>query len=336
MKKNILLISVLLLGLSACAPQASQSQTGLTQISLALDWTPNTNHTGIYVAQQQGLYAQQRLALTLLPYSANTTPEALVSSGKADFGMSFEQNVATARAAGEDVVSIAAIIQHDTSIFIASKNSQIQRPAQFAGKRYATFGGPFESNIIQKMIKCDGGADTNFQSITVNLGILDAVKHGQADFSWGFLGWEGIEAQRQHLDVVTFPPTAYCVPDNYSPVIITSHRLIHQHPDEVRKFMAATSRGYTYAIQHPDAAAQLLMKGVPAGTFDDPGLVIQSQEYLSQQYAKGASKWGIQTLPMWTAFPHFLFETGKEVDANGKPLAKEPDESQFFTNQFLL
>ncbi len=333
MKKSILLIFVLLLGLSACAPQASQSKTGSTQMSLALDWTPNTNHTGIYVAQQQGLYAQQGLALTFLPYSANTAPEALVSSGRADFGISFETTVATARAAGEDVVSIAAIIQHDTSIFIASKQSHIQRPAQFAGKRDAA-SGTFESDIIKKMIKCDGGTDTNFQSITTNLGALDAVKNGQADFSWGFIGWEGMEAQRQHMDVVTFPTTTYCVPDNYSPVIITSNRLIHQHPDEVRKFMAATSQGYNYAIQHPDAAAQLLMKAVPAGTFDDPGLVIQSQQYLSQQYAKGAPKWGVQTLHMWTAFPHFLFETGKEVDADGKPLAKEPDESHFFTNQF--
>src|SRR4051812_13145974 len=101
MKKNILLVFLLLVGLSACTPQASQSKVGSMQISLALDWTPNTNHTGIYVAQQQGFYAQQDLALTLLPYSENTTPEALVSSGRADFGISFEQNVATARAAGE-------------------------------------------------------------------------------------------------------------------------------------------------------------------------------------------------------------------------------------------
>src|SRR5712664_3382594 len=107
--KNTLLMCLLLLGLSACVPQVSQSKSGSMQISLAFDWTPNTNHTGISVAQQQGLYTRQGLALTFLPYSANTTPEAQVSSGKADFGISFEQNVATARSAGEDVVSIAAI-----------------------------------------------------------------------------------------------------------------------------------------------------------------------------------------------------------------------------------
>ncbi|HEY4035919.1 MAG TPA: ABC transporter substrate-binding protein [Ktedonobacteraceae bacterium] len=161
--------------------------------------------------------AQQGLALTFLPYSANTTPEAQVSSGKADFGMSFEQNVAVARAAGEDVVSIAAIIQHDTSIFLASKNSRIQRPAQFAGKRYAAYGGPFESDILEKMITCDGGTDTNFQSITANLGALDAIKSNQADFTWGFLGWEGVEASRQHMAIVTFPPTAYWA---HHPIIV--------------------------------------------------------------------------------------------------------------------
>jgi ABC-type nitrate/sulfonate/bicarbonate transport system substrate-binding protein len=340
LRRAWILAALLPLFLAACGgASGSQGPQNLTTVSLALDYTPNTNHTGIYVAQQKGWYQQQGLNLNILPYSQNAAPEALVASGKADFAISYEESVTTARVSGEDLVSIAAIIQHNTSGLAVRADSGITRPAQLAGKVYGSFGDPFEPYVISDVINCDGGHVTPQQiknnSPVISDDGLASLKTKKIDYVWIYFGWEGIEFQRNGLKFNYFPISSYCIPDYYTPVIITSGAFIKNHPDLVRKFMAATAQGYNYAIAHPDDAAQILIKAVPLGTFDDTGLVTQSQEYLSKQYALDAPKWGYQTLQKWHDFPHFLFETGKLADANGNPVTTEPDESQFFTNQFL-
>ncbi len=339
LRRAWMLAALLPLFLAACGSATGQGTQNLTPVSIAMDWTPNTNHTGIYVAQEKGWYQQQGLNLSILPYSANVAPEALVASGKADFAISYEENVTTARVSGEDLVSIAAIIQHNTSGLAVRADSGITSPAQLAGKIYGSFGDPFEPYVISSVINCAGGhvtpAEIKKTSPVISDDGLASLETKKIDYVWIFYGWEGIEFQRAGLKFNYFPISNYCVPDYYTPVIITSESFIKSHPDLARKFMAATSQGYEYAIAHPDDAASILINAVPPGTFSDPGLVTASQEYLSKQYALGAPKWGYQTLQKWTNYPHFLFETGNLTDANGTPVKTEPDESQFFTNEFL-
>ncbi len=90
----------------------------LTTMSLALDWTPNTNHTGIYVALNQHWYQAEGINLQLLPYSTNVSPDVLVSSGKANVGISATEGIVSDAAAGQPVVSLAAIIQHNVTLSV--------------------------------------------------------------------------------------------------------------------------------------------------------------------------------------------------------------------------
>ncbi len=307
----------------------------LDPVTLALDWTPNTNHTGIYVAMQKGWYQQQGIDLKLTPYSSSVAPETLVATGKADFAISFTESVTAARAVGQPLVSVAAVIQHNTSALVSLKSSGLNTVASLAGKRYAGFGAPYEQPIIEQALSCGGASSTSFQNVTTDLDPIAALKSKQFDFAWVYVGWEVIEAQRQGLDLNVFPLTDYCIPDYYSPVIITSAKVIQQRPDVIKRFLKATSEGYTYAVQHPKDAADLLIKGAPEGTFDDTGLVYASQQYLSPQYSADTSCWGTQTLAKWTNYPRFMFNHQAIQDANGNPITAEPNYAAAFTNQFL-
>jgi ABC-type nitrate/sulfonate/bicarbonate transport system substrate-binding protein len=109
-------------------------------VRFALDWTPNTNHTGIYVAQQKGWYAEEGIDLQILPYSDANTPDTLVGTGQADFGISFTEAVVTDRAAKLPVKSVAAVLQTNTSAIVTLKSSGLDRPSKLEGKRYAGFG----------------------------------------------------------------------------------------------------------------------------------------------------------------------------------------------------
>ena len=330
------LLTLLVAGCSFGKTTSSANYTGpVAHVKLALDWTPNTNHTGIYVALAKQWYKQQGIDLTLLPYSGSIAPEQLVATGQADFAISFPEAVTADRALGQPLVSIAAIIQHNTSALITLKQSGLDTVAKLAGKRYAGFGTSYEQPVVSQVLSCGGAASASFQNITTTLDPIAALKSGQFDFAWVYEGWEVIEAQRQGLDLNVFPLLDYCMPDYSSPVIITNANLIAQHPDVIRRFLKATAQGYTYAVQNPKDAATLLIQGAPAGSFDDQQLVYASQAYLSPRYMQDATCWGQQTLEKWTNYPRFMYNHGAIQDANGNPITTQPDYSAAFTDQFL-
>jgi ABC-type nitrate/sulfonate/bicarbonate transport system substrate-binding protein len=333
------LLALVPLMLASCSFGAntttSSSTGGLTQVKLALDWTPNTNHTGIYVAMEKGWYRQEGIDLQILPYSSSIAPEQLVGTGQAAFGISFTEGVTSARAAGEPVVSIAAIIQHNTSALVTLKSSGLDTVAKLAGKRYAGFGAPYEQPVISQVLGCGGAPSTSFQNITTTLDPIAALKSGHFDFAWVFTGWEGIEAQEQGIALNVFPLLDYCMPDYYSPVIITNQQLIQQNPNVITRFLKATAMGYTYATHHPKDAANLLIQRAPAGTFPDKQLVYDSQNYLSSRYSADATCWGVQTLDKWTNYPRFMYTHNALTNANGQPLTSAPDYAAAFTDQFL-
>jgi ABC-type nitrate/sulfonate/bicarbonate transport system substrate-binding protein len=336
-----LLVGVVAALLASCAGGSTGTQTPgsgntfLDKVALALDWTPNTNHTGIYVAMQKGWYQQQGIDLSLTPYSSSVAPETLVATGKADFAISFPESVTAARAVGQPLVSVAAVIQHNTSALVSLKGKGLDSVASLAGKRYAGFGAPYEQPVVGQVLSCGGAANPSFQNVTTSLDPIAALKSGQFDFAWVYEGWEVVEAQRQGLTLNVFALTDYCIPDYSSPVIITSQQVIQQRPDVIKRFLKATAQGYTFAEQQPKAAADLLIKGAPAGSFDDTGLVEASQQFLSPKYAADAACWGVQTLAKWTNYPRFMFNHKAILDANGNPITKEPDYASAFTDAFL-
>ncbi len=334
------LLALLPLFVAACTPfgvaTSTSSYTGpVAHVALALDWTPNTNHTGIYVAMRKGYYQRQGIALSLTPYSSSVAPEELVATGKADFAISFPEAVTTFRAQGLPIVSIAAVIQNNTSALVSLKNSGLDTVASLAGKRYAGFGAPYEQPVVAQVLACGGAKSTSFQNITTQLDPIEALKSGHFDFAWVYEGWEVIEAERAGVQLNVFPLLNYCMPNYSSPVIITNENLIKQHPDVIRRFLAATAQGYTYAVHQPHDAAAQLIAGAPAGTFDDTGLVYASQAYLSGQYMLGAACWGQQTLAKWTNYPRFMYTHGAIQDANGKPVTTPPDYAAAYTDAFL-
>jgi ABC-type nitrate/sulfonate/bicarbonate transport system substrate-binding protein len=186
MNKRFLLLAAL----------ASSATIGLAQqnatVSLALDWVPNVNHIGVYVAQAQGWYAQRGINLKILPYGS-VSPDVLVATNKADLGISSGEGITTAAVNGEPVVSIATVYNTNTSALAVLESAKILRPKDLDGKIYAAFGAPYEKAILERIIKTDGGKGV-FKSPTLSVYGLEALLAGKADFMWIFEGVEGVEA----------------------------------------------------------------------------------------------------------------------------------------------
>jgi ABC-type nitrate/sulfonate/bicarbonate transport system substrate-binding protein len=312
------------------APAGSQP---LKKMTLALDWTPNTNHSGVYAALQQGWYKDQGIDLKVLPYSSSVSPDTLVSQGKADVGISSTESIVADAATGQPVVSIAAILQHNTSALVTLADSGIKRPRDLDGKTYGGFGAPYEGAVVSAMIQKDGGQG-KFRNVTLDVDAMEALKSHKIDFVWIFEGVEGIQAKHEGLKLNYFYITDFGIPDYYTPNFITGSKQMKSEPDLLRKFMTATAKGYEYARQHPKETAQMLIDGAGKENFPDTSFVMDSQTFNSAHYADTGRQWGVQDDAAWQGYPNFMLNAGAIQDASGKPI-KSMDFKQLYTNEFL-
>ncbi len=319
-----MVVSLIVIGLgwlSAATVGADQ-----THVQLALDWTPNTNHTGIYVASELGYFADESLEIEIVQ-PGPTTSIQLTGSGKTAFGVSMQEYVTMARAIGVPVVSIAAVVQHNTSGFAALTEKGIRTAKDFENKRYGGWGQQLEEVMIRTVMAQE---EADFDTVTfVNIGTIDAfvaARRDLADFFWIFYGWSGINAKLQGIDFSFLPLIEHAeVLDYYTPVIITNETLIQQDPGLVECFLRALKKGYEYAIENPDEAAAILLSRVPEL---DEALVVASQRWLSGKYAEDSEVWGMQKQEVWQRFAEWALEN-QLIDT-------EIDAERAFTNQFLL
>lgn len=330
MKNMAILITIfLVLTLAACTDHVATDEfeeVAPTSITMMLDWVPNTNHTGLFVAQAKGYFEDENLQVEIIQ-PGEVYAEQAVASGAADFGVSFQEQITLARADSVPIVSIAAIIQHNTSGFASRGDLQVSTPADWAGLTYGSYGSPFEEPTLRVLMSCAGG---DFEALNiVNTGFADPLAlldEKQIDLAWIFYAWQGIQAERENIDlnVIMMQDWFDCIPDYYTPVLIASERTITERPQLVSRFLRAVSRGYQYAIENPDDAAEILLASVPEL---DAGLVRSSQAWISPRYQAEAARWGEQSLDVWQGYSNWMLEN--DIIAEGI------DAQAAFTNAFL-
>ncbi|MFI5225240.1 MAG: ABC transporter substrate-binding protein [Candidatus Limnocylindrales bacterium] len=304
-------------------------------VRLALDWTPNTDHTGFYVAEAKGWYRDAAIDLQILPYGT-LAPETLMGSGQADCGISFQDALTFAVASGVKIESVMAILQHDASAIAVLADSGITRPRQLDGKVYAGFGYPNEVPTLKTVIKADGGSG-DFKVVTADSTAYEALYSHKADFTIPFTAWEGVEAQERGIALRYFQFTDYGFPDFYQVVLACSTSWLDAHPGVARRFVGATVQGFQYAATNPDDAAAILITQNP-GVFDsNKQLPLDSARYLAagHYYTDANGQVGTQTLDQWTGYSKFLYDQGLLSGPDGKPLTAPPDYASLFTTEFL-
>jgi ABC-type nitrate/sulfonate/bicarbonate transport system substrate-binding protein len=330
------LAAVTATGTACGSSSAAKGNTGapLTTVTLALDWTPNTNHTGIFAAQQLGYFKDAGIDLKILPYGS-TAPETLISTHKADFGISYQDGLTEAAATGGDITSVFAITQKTDVVIGVRADSGITSPKQLDGKTYAGYGSPLEQPMLTYVIKKAGGTGT-FKNVTLNTNAYQALYAGQADFALPEPTWEVIQANLVGKPLITFDTAQYGFPAIYSALIASSHQYLNAHGDLAKKFLGAVHRGYDYAAAHPAAAASLLIKANQAVLGAQKDLVDQSAALEAAQYYKDpAGKIGTQSDARWKTLTDFLYANGILTDSAGKALAAEPALSTLYTNAYL-
>ncbi len=309
---------------AAAAVLTVSGAQALEKTTVVLDWTVNTNHTGLYVAQSQGWFQAEGLDVEIQP-APEMGAAGLLASGRADFAFSYQEEILQSRAGGVALTAVAAVIQNNTSGFASRKTAQIRRPKDFEGKRYGGWGSPMEEAVLKAVMKADGG-DSSKVTI-VNLGDQDwfAASERNIDFAWVFEGWTVQEAGVRGLAVDYLDlKKLNAVLNYYTPVMAVNQSLIQKNPEKIRAFLRALSKGYQFAAQHPEEAAAILLKAAPE--LNAP-LVKASQKFLAGQYVAQAARWGEFDPKRWNAFTSWMKDNAL--------IAVLPAAESLFTNAFL-
>lgn len=313
--------------LSGCgSSKKSEGEEGLEKVKVILDWTPNTNHTGIYVAKEKGYFKDLGLDVEIIQPSEGSSLQ-LVAAGKGDFAITYQEDLTYARTSDSPmpVKAIATIIQHNTSGFASPKEKNIKTVKDFEGKVYGGFGGPSEKAILQAVME-KAGADFS-KLTTVDVGTEDffiATKNN-LDFEWTFEGWTNISAKLRNFDINYIPLRELDERlDYYTPIIASSESTLNEKSDMVKKFMEATSKGYEFAINNPEESAEILVKEVPE---IDKDLAVESQKFLAKEYKSDANRWGEMKDSIWDNYTQFMLEY--------KLINKDMKASEAYTNEFL-
>lgn len=314
MKKRVLamvLAVAAVCSLTACGnseKKKAQGEKELTKITFVLDWTPNTNHTGLYVAEEKGYFEDAGLDVEIVQPPEDGA-SALVASGKAQFGIDFQDSIAPAFASDSPlpVTAVAALIQHNTSGIISRKGEGMDRPKGMEGKTYATWDMEVEKAMIKNVVEADGGNYSKINMIPSNVtDEVTALKSKQVDAIWVYYAWGGIATEVKDL------PTDYFafkdinpVFDYYTPIIVANNDFLKEEPDTAKAFLSAVKKGYEDAIADPKEAADILCKAAPEL---DEKLVLASQEWLADQYKAEVEQWGYIDPARWDAFYKWLGE----------------------------
>ena len=332
-----LLLSLLLLvvTLSACQPAPAQPASAggegtpasakLTDVSVALDWYPWSNHTGLYMAQENGYYREEGLNVNLYVPSNPEDVLKLVGSGKDDFGISYQTDVLLARAEELPVKSIAALVQHPLNSVMTLQSSGITRPAQLEGKKVGYPGIPSNEALLSTMMETDGSSIDKVELVNVGFDLVPALIGEKVDAIIGaYWVHESILAELEGHPVNIMRVEDWGVPDFYELVLVTSDGLAQKQPDLAKRFLRATAKGYADAAKDPERAIDVLMKANPETRreLEEKGIRL----LIPLWTAEGAG-FGVQTEERWQKYAEWLRQN--------QQLTGDVKVQDAFTNQFL-
>ena len=323
MKKiSKILILCLILVLAVSCGKSKNNQ----KIKIVLDWVPNTNHTGLYVAKDLGYFKEEGLDVEIVqPPEGSTT--ALIGAGGAEFGISFQDTLAKsfAKESPVPVTAVAAILQHNTSGIISLKEKGIDSPKKLEGKKYATWEDNIEQAILKKLVTDDKGDFSKVKLIPYTITDVVTGLKTDVDAVWVYYAWDGIATERAGLQTNFLKIRDYGEElDYYSPVIIANNDFLKKNPEIAKKVLKAIKKGYEYAMKNPEESAKILVKNSPEL---DINLVTASQKWISKEYQSDAKEWGIIDGNRWNRFYEWLYKN--------KAVEREIPKDFGYSNEYL-
>lgn len=255
---------VLALGLTACGEKSEDVNGERQPLSLTLDFYPNPDHAGIYMAQKLGYFEEAGLDVSVHTPSDPAAPIKLVAAGQTDLSISYEPEVLLAKEQGLDVLAVGALVNRPLTSMIWLKKSGIKGVGSLRGKTIATAGIPYQDAYLKTILGRANLSPSDVNVVNVGFGLLPAILGGKAQaMLGGFSNVEGVDLRLRGSDPVVTPVDKLGVPSYDELVLVAKRERVEEDPQAIRLFLAALARGTTAAAKNPGAATKALLEANP-------------------------------------------------------------------------
>ena len=317
------LMGFILLTVLTCLNISCDTSTDIVQVKLALDWYPNANHIGLYIAQEKGYFEEENLKVEIYTPSDPSTVLQTVASGAEDFGMNYQPDVLIARSEGVPVISVLGMVQHPLNSIMALQSSGNKTPKDLKGKKVGYPGIPWNEDALNTMLESDGLnglEDIELVNVGWELG-LSMISETVDAIIGAYFTHESILLKNEGHPVNVMRMEEWGVPDYYELVMVTSEDYLSENANVVGRFTRAVRKGYTDAISDPQTGVDILKKYAPEidEDIDRPGAD------LLQDLWKGKNgRFGTQEERRWVSFSNWM-KARNIIDANLDPKAAFTD-----------
>lgn len=259
-----LAILALALALAACGEKSEDSGGERQSFNLTLDFYPNPDHAGIYMAEKLGYFEEAGLDVDIETPSDPAAPTKLVAAGRSDLAISYQPEVALAREQGLDIVAVAAIVNQPLTSMIWLNKSGIKGVADLKGKTIATAGIPYQDKFLETILARVDLTPADVNAVNVGFSLLPALAGGSAQaMLGGFRNVEGVDLRERGLGPVVTPVDQLGVPTYSELVLVARRESLEEDADKFRLFIAALERGTDAAVEQPGAATTAITEANP-------------------------------------------------------------------------
>ena len=230
------------------------------ELSLALDWYPNSNHAGIYSAIDEGFFDEEGIKLSVYTPSDPTAIISSVASGRDDFGLSYHPDILQAQSAGLEIVSVLSISQHPLNSIMTLKKSSIKNPSDLKGKVVGYPGIPSNKAMLETVLSSQNININDVETVDVGFELVKALVSGSVDAIIGaYWTHESIVMELQGYEIEIMRLEEWGVPDYYELILITNKSFLEENKSEVEKVVNSFKKGYEFSIKNPQESITSLI-----------------------------------------------------------------------------
>ena len=297
----------------------------LTPVTFQLNWVAGGANAGFAAAVEQGYYKDVGLDVTVVQGNGSGNTAQMVASGQAKIAYADAVTVSQLIAKSAPMKVLATVYQSNPNEVMALKKTGIKSVADLAGRKVGVPSGSSQTTMLPLFLKANGLEESDLELLNMpNTSMVPALLQGQVDAILGSMDAYQIQAEAQGAELDTYRFADYGVP-TVSTSIFANETFVEENPELVRNFIAASLKGWSFALDNPDQAVKDLKAVFPE--MDDK-LATAELAAITPLFCSGGAKFiGRAESSQWVKTQDLLSQVGL--------LPEGTDPTTYYTNDYL-